>query len=57
MKLAFNNASLAKLSKSKLYALLAEYRAKLDQAAECERPAIRSTIDHNEYAMRHCAGS
>lgn len=47
MKLTFNTASLAKLSKHQLHALLAKYRAKLDHAAECERPTIRSAIQRD----------
>ncbi len=51
MHTTFNSASLAKLSKSQLYALLAEYRAKLDQSNKSDRPAIRSQIARIENAL------
>ncbi len=44
MHTTFNSASLAKLSKSQLYALLAEHRAKLDAADESERSIIKAAI-------------
>lgn len=44
MHTLFNSASFTKLSKSRLYALLAEYRARLDAAGESERSAIKAAI-------------
>lgn len=52
MYASFNSAALAHLTKSELYALLAEYRAKLDQADQTERPAIRAAICTIEAALR-----
>jgi len=44
MHTTFNSAALAELSKSQLFTLLAEYRAKLDRAGESEAPMIRERI-------------
>lgn len=51
MHTTFNSASLAKLSKSELLALLADYRARIDRAGEAEKPQIRNCISVIEQAL------
>lgn len=51
MQTTFNTASLAKLSKSQLYALLAEYRAKLSTAHSGDKPQVRAVISAIEHAL------
>ncbi|MEL6709050.1 MAG: hypothetical protein AAFP79_12280 [Pseudomonadota bacterium] len=52
MQTTFNTASLAKLSKSELYALLAEYRARLSAAAPEETAPMRAAINAIENALK-----
>ena len=56
MHTTFNSASLVKLSKSKLFALLAEYRALLARSDKQELPAIRSEIAKIEQALTYRSG-
>jgi len=56
MHTTFNSASLAKLSKSQLYALLAEYRAMLSRSGEAYRPAIQAQISRIEHALSERSG-
>lgn len=56
MHIIFNSASLAKLSKSELYALVAEYRAMLSRSGEAYRPAIRAQIAKIEHALSEPSG-
>lgn len=49
----FNAAALAHVSKSQLYALLAEYRSRLNRAGEAECPAIKAAISSIESAIAH----